>query len=287
MRRLACLLSCLAALAFASANAAAPPRIATLDWTLAETLVALGAPPVALGQLGAYHDWVGEPRMPASVVDIGLRGQPNAELLADMGVDLILISPMFANLEPRLSRIAPVRELSLYEPDDDTWLRMQALTRELAHLAGRIEAGETLIDATREHLRGLRRCTGGHDEALLVVQFMDERHVRVFGENGLFQVVLDQLGLRNAWQGETNRWGFALTGIEALVGHEARIVVVRPYPAGVEARLARSRVWQSLPAVRDGRLLTLDPVWSFGALPSARRFAHLLTQALLAEECDA
>jgi ferric hydroxamate transport system substrate-binding protein len=109
---------------------------------------------------------------------------------------------------------------------------------------------------------------------------MDERHVRVFGENGLFQAVLERLGLENAWQGDTNVWGFSLVGLEALIEREARLVVVEPYPTGVEEKLARSALWQRLPSVRDDSLITLPPVWSFGALPSARRFAELLVAAL-------
>ncbi|MGM0913096.1 MAG: hypothetical protein ACQEXC_05115 [Pseudomonadota bacterium] len=45
-----------------------------------------------------------------------------------------------------------------------------------------------------------------HAHHQLVVQFMDERHVRVFGEGGLYQAVMDRLGLENAWRGETNAW---------------------------------------------------------------------------------
>ena len=37
---------------------------------------------------------------------------------------------------------------------------------------------------------------------LLVVQFIDERHVRVFGRGSLFEAVMQRLGLRNAPGGE-------------------------------------------------------------------------------------
>ena len=79
------------------------PRIVTLDWTIAETLMGMGVAPQAVAQLSAYHDWVAEPALPDTVVDLGLRTQPNLELLADLQPDLILISPMFSNLAPLLS----------------------------------------------------------------------------------------------------------------------------------------------------------------------------------------
>ncbi|MGM0913097.1 MAG: hypothetical protein ACQEXC_05110 [Pseudomonadota bacterium] len=69
-------------------------------------------------------------------------------------------------------------------------------------------------------------------------------------------------------------------GLEQLTGREARLVVVEPYPLGVEAALADSGLWQQQPSVRDDSLITLPPVWSFGALPSAQRFADHLVAAL-------
>jgi iron complex transport system substrate-binding protein len=70
-------------------------RIATVDWTIAETLLALGSPRWRWG-MWPYRAWVGEPQLPAGVIDIGLRAQPNRELLAELKPDLILISPLAA-----------------------------------------------------------------------------------------------------------------------------------------------------------------------------------------------
>ncbi|GGY09496.1 ABC transporter substrate-binding protein [Litchfieldella qijiaojingensis] len=282
LRRLPWLGLTLLSLTLATAHAARSdtPTVATLDWTIAETLVALGVTPHAVAQVDAYHDWVGEPPLPDSVIDLGLRTQPNLELLASLEPDRILISPMFANLTSRLSRIAPVENLALYTPQSDTWEQMGELTRQVARLVERPHAGERLIETTEAHLASLRNSLGDDHPPLLIIQFMDERHVRVFGEHGLYQAVLDRLGLTNAWQGPTNYWGFSLVGIESLVDIDAQLVVVEPYPVGVEPQLTNSGLWQNLPSVRDGTLITLPSVWSFGALPSAKRFATELVAAL-------
>ncbi|MBS9402149.1 ABC transporter substrate-binding protein [Halomonas sp. TRM85114] len=256
------------------------PAVVTLDWTQAETLVALGIDPLGVAQIDAYHDWVGEPRMPESTVDLGLRNQPNLELLASLSPDHILISPMFANLTPRLSRIAPVENLALYTPPGDTWGQIRELTRETGALVDRTDAAERLIETTESRLENLKGRLPDASAPLLLVQFMDARHVRVFGANGLYQAVLDRLGLTNAWTGTTNDWGFSLVGIERLAGIEARLVVVEPYPVGVPAELQEGGLWQHQASVRDATLITLPPVWSFGALPSARRFAEQLVAAL-------
>lgn len=261
-------------------SSGASPQWATLDWTLAETLIALDAPLSGVAQIDAYHAWVGEPRISERVADLGLRTQPNLELLADLSPEAIFISPMFSNLTARLSRIAPVEPLTLYQADSDTWHEMQGLTRKLGKRVNRERQAETLIASTQALIDRLK-ARAPTTAPLLIVQFMDERHVRVFGKNGLYHAVLEQLDMTNAWQAPTNAWGFSLVGIEALAAYpDAQLVVVEPLPIGVEAVLANSGLWQHLPSVREGRVITLPPTWSFGALPSAQRFARTLVSAL-------
>lgn len=283
-RRALTWLAGLVAALVATATAADAPRLATLDWTLAETLVALDAPPAAVAQVEAYHAWVGEPTLPASTLDLGLRSQPNLERLASLAPARILISPMFANLAPRLERIAPVDTLPLYTPGRDTWTQMREMTRSLARLIERPEAASDLIESTEARLDALQERLHGETPPLLVVQFMDARHVRVFGAGGLYQAVLDRLGLENAWPGPTNTWGFSLVGVEALAGLDARLVVVEPHPAGVRERLDEAGLWDHLVEASRGVPLVLPPVWSFGALPSAERFAEQLVSALEADD---
>ena len=117
---------------------------------------------------------------------------------------------------------------------------------------------------------------------LLVVQFIDERHVRVFGRHSLFDAVMTRLGLRNGWQEQTNDWGFSVVSIEQFMTlPTARLVVVDPSPVGVSERLQEPGLWQHLPLVRQAPVLHLPAVWSFGGVLAARRFADLLSDALL------
>lgn len=257
---------------------------ATIDWTIAETLLAIDAPVTSIAQQSDYHQWVGEPRIPDSATDMGLRTQPNLELLAQVRPEQTLISPMFANLTPRLELIAPVTSFALYTPDTNTWQEMQTLTRQLGELTERQPQAEQLIEDTQLLMAALRESQPlppSEIAPLLMVQFMDARHVRVFGENSLYNAVLEQLALPNAWDQPTNAWGFALVGIEALARYPAAtLVIIDPLPAGVEAQLERSGLWQQLPSVKQNNLLRLPPAWSFGALPSAQRFARELMAAL-------
>ncbi|MFM1643622.1 ABC transporter substrate-binding protein [Aeromonas salmonicida] len=257
------------------------PRIATVDWTIAETLLALGVTPLAVGDVSAYRAWVGEPLLPANVVDIGLRAQPNRELLAELKPDHILISPLAAPLAPTLSRIAPVQSIALYDPQTDLWQRLHEATLTIAVLVNKTaEANELLTDLNRD-LEQMKQTLPAELPPLLVVQFIDERHVRVFGRHSLFEAVMQRLGLRNAWQGETNDWGFSVASLEQFLSiPEARLVVVDPIPVGVSERLQEPGLWQHLPLVQQAPVLHLPAVWSFGGVLAARRFATLLSEAL-------
>ncbi|WP_236645343.1 ABC transporter substrate-binding protein [Aidingimonas lacisalsi] len=254
--------------------------IATIDWTLAETLVALDAPPAGVAQIDAYHDWVGKPAMPDEVVDLGLRSQPNLERLSELAPSRILISPMFSRLKPKLSRIAKVETLDFYTGQRPLWDQLVEMTHQLGDIAARETAADTLVENTEDQLERQRNTLSASRDPLLMIQLMDARHARVFGDHSLLQAVTERLGLENGWQEPTNAWGFSLVGIEDLMTIDARLVVIKPLPVGVEERLANSGLWQRLPSVKRGDVIWLDPVWTFGGLPSAQRFANLLVEAL-------
>lgn len=257
------------------------PRIATVDWTVAETLLALGVTPLAVGDVSSYRAWVGEPLLPAEVVDIGLRAQPNRELLAELKPDRILISPLATPLAPTLSRIAPVQSIALYDPQTDLWQRLHEATLTIAALVNKTAEAERLLAGLDRDLAQMRTELPADLPPLLVVQFIDERHVRVFGRHSLFEAVMQRLGLRNAWQGETNAWGFSVASIEQFMAlPAARLVVVDPIPVGVSERLQEPGLWQHLPLVQQAPVLHLPAVWSFGGVLAARRFASLLNEAL-------
>lgn len=280
----ALLLCCCLALTPALLAAPAPgERLAVLDWGLAETLLGIGVAPLAVADLDNYQRWVAEPVMPASVHDMGLRTEPNLELLAQLDPALILITPQFEGLRHQLERIAPVRSLSIYRPDSNPYDNALQVTRELGELTAHQAEAEALIAeveaqqiALREQLR-LRP-----QPPLLLVSFIDDRHVRVSGSSSLFTAVLSRLGLHNAWGGVDNYWGFAQVGIEQLASEpDALLINFLPMPLDAERALQRSVLWQALPFVQAGRVHQFAPTWQYGGLPSAQRFTRLLSEALL------
>ena len=257
-------------------------RVAVLDWAIAETLFALEEPPIALVAASDWNRFVVEPRLPAGTADIGVQQEVNFELLAALHPDLILTSPFSQDQEPALARIAPVRRFIVFEPTSTPLERPRTLTRELAAVVGAERQAEALIAYTDAQLAACRaRLARLRTPPVLLVGFLDARHVRAYGGVGLYQNVLDTLGLQNAWTKPTNAWGFATTGIEGLAtDKDVRLVAFQPVPPDALPTLSRSPLWRELPFVKAGHMSILPPVLMFGALPAALRFARLLTSEL-------
>jgi len=111
------------------AMAARPDRIAVIDWALLETLLAIGITPVAAAELVQYRQTVIEPPLPAGVIDLGLRGALNFEVLRLAAPDLILNSGFHAWADPNLARIAPVLSLSIHRPDAAPYAAAEAASK--------------------------------------------------------------------------------------------------------------------------------------------------------------
>jgi len=280
-RQLAASLACTALMPRA-ARAKPLRRFASMDYGLAETLICPGCPPIALVAAQDWGRWVVEPPLPESVVNLGTSREPNLELLQALKPDAILSTPYLAGIHHRLEAIAPVVSLPLYVPEGTPLALAEEAARKLALMIGAPEAGEALrvqeqacFDEARAQLAGRAHMP------VFLVNLMDERHVRIYGAKGLFQDVLDRIGLRNAWTGATNYWGFATVGIEALQHDgEAQLVYLDPVPPGVLTSLARNPIWNALSFVKAGHVCGLPPALMFGCVPSAMRFARLMAERL-------
>nr|WP_281502956.1 ABC transporter substrate-binding protein [Ancylobacter crimeensis] len=259
-----------------------------MDYGLAETMLAFGLPPVALAEADDWETWVVEPALPEAIVNLGAAQEANLELLAALAPDLILSTPWLARSEARLARIAPVETYAIYAPGvTSPYEASVTQTRRLAARLGRAAQGEALVAAAGAQMDAIRarRTARAPEPALqgpvLLVSFLDARHVRVYAPNGLFGEVMARCGVANGWTGETNYWGFAAVGIERLAEmNAARLIALEPVPSDAAEVLDRSPLWNSLPFVKAGHVQRIPAALMFGMLPSAMRFARLLDAAL-------
>lgn len=262
-----------------AAVASVPQRLAVLDWALAELALMLGLRPIAVAEMALYGKRVGEPALPAEAIDVGLRSQPSLELLASLRPDLILTLSGYGPSEATLSRIAPTFALSLYTSERTPLDKACRGLLALGDATDRVDAARNALAGFETRMAALRkRMERLGTRPILVLNFADERHADVYGPGSLFGDALVRLGLTNAWQGTTNAWGFTMIGLDEIAARaEAHVLLISP---GAPADLETSALWQSIPAVRADRVSVLPPVWQFGALVSAERFAIQVVQAL-------
>lgn len=258
------------------------PRLAAIDWAMLETATALGHMPVAAAELIRFRADVGVPAIPDTVTDLGLRGAPNFELLQLVRPTLILSSPYYTRYQARMEAIAPVLSLPFYLPGEAPLPKAMDALDALAWRMGDPAAGTRTRAQSDAHLDRLAARVARHaDRPLALVDIGDARHLRAFGFDSLFGSTLTRIGLRNAWSEATAFSFLAPVPLERLADMpDARLVIAGPIPPQARGALARSRLWQALPQVAQGRVHQLPRMNAFGGVPAALRFGDLLADAL-------
>lgn len=256
-------------------------RIAVLDWAMLETLLALEVVPVAATELVQFRKIAIEPSVPPHVADLGLRGSPNLEMLRFANPDLIVSSGWYTWVHDNLKRIAPVVSHSVHEPGHPPYAAAERATLALGGHLGRKPQAEAYVHATFREIALAGQGRADRTRPVFLINLGDARHVRVFGPDSMFGDVLQRLGFVNAWPKPTSYAAAAPMPLEALAAvPEATIAIVSPVPPDARGTLDSSPLWKAFPAVHEGRVVTLPPVNPFGALPAARRFARILSDAM-------
>ncbi|SFR60096.1 iron complex transport system substrate-binding protein [Marinobacter daqiaonensis] len=263
-----------------------PQRVVALNWWLAEHLLALGVVPVGVTEREGYRQWVAEPPLPDSVRSVGRRQSPNLEAIRALKPDLILVSGHLMAAVPALKTIAPTVVQTTYEADSNPWIRARAHLITLGRILEREDRARQVIQQAEDELRLTRQQlaeAGLAGQTAFLVRFLDDKRLRIHGENSMLHQALVQAGLANAWQQPTNLWGFTPGTVADLGGHpDAWLIYVRPWPESDRERLQASPLWPYLPMARHGRIVGVGPVWTFGGVLSVPRMAQMLADQLLA-----
>ena len=256
-------------------------RIVALEWLPVELMLALGVTPYGVADIPNYRMWVNEPALPDSVIDVGLRTEPNLELLTQMKPSMLVWSAGYGPSPEILARIAPGRSFAFSDGKQPLAQARRSLL-EMAEMLDKQAVAQRHLaefDAFIDGLKPRFKQRGGRP--LLMVSLLDPRHMLVFGPNCLFQEVLDRLGVKNAWQGETNFWGSTAVGIDRLAAYKDVDVLCFDHGNAAQmSQLAATPLWQAMPFVRANRLQIVPAVWFYGATLSAMNFARILDNSL-------
>lgn len=259
-------------------------RIISLEWRPTELLMALGVSPMGAAEIYNYGLWVGEPALPPETVDVGLRTEPNIELMIQMKPSLLLYSSGYGPSVTTLDKIAPSMGFAF---SDDRGKPLTVSRESLMQLARKLDrvpqAQQHLAEYDAFVIQSKTRLANRPQRPLLLMSVLDPRHTLVFGKGSLFLEVMDNLGIENAWQGETNFWGSAVIGIERLASMKDVDVICFDHGEDLMMEQVTSTpLWQSMPFVRQNRFHRVPQVWFYGGTLSAMRFCRLLDSALVA-----
>lgn len=258
-----------------------PHRIVALEWLPTELLLALGVMPYGVADIPNYNLWVNEPGLPASVIDVGLRTEPNLELLTEMKPSYMVWSAGYGPSPEKLARIAPGRGFSFSDGKHPLAMARQSLL-EMSQLLGLEPQAQSHLAHFDQFVEQHKpRFTARGSRPLLMVTLLDARHVLAFGPNCLFQPILDDYGIVNAWQGKTNFWGSQVVGIDRLGEFKDADVICFDHGNDAEMqKLVATPLWQAMPFVRAGRFQRVPAVWFYGATLSTMNFVRVLDNAL-------
>ncbi|WP_176475844.1 ABC transporter substrate-binding protein [Halomonas salipaludis] len=262
------------------ASAEKSPDVLAYSWSIVETLVALDLPPRGMTMKKSYETWGSIETLPEEVMEVGF--PPNLELVSEISPSFIMIGSDGPALDGRLPEHYATYRTTLYNEDVDRWYEISEFSIDIAKMVGRLELGNEYVGFVENRIDKMKRRVADWEKPLLIIRALDDTHVRVYGKNSLPQAVADRLGLTNAWDGPTNGWGFSIVTAAELVGIEAQLIIVEgPRLSGeMQEKLAGHGIWQHVPSVKEGTVITIPPFWIFGALPSALRFAEALVEAL-------
>lgn len=267
--------------------------IIAIDWPIAETLAEFNYYPIGVGDKIHYNNWVEYPFLPDSVLDVGTRGTPNTELIRQLQPDILIISSWYSDLFPKfVAKYSPntkLKEIDFFTDRGISWDQTVYATKILAATINQFELANHLIIKTEQLLENYKEKLKQQkfERPIAVVMFIDDRHLRIYGQNSLYDEVFKKLGIVNAWQKKnTNNWGYSTITMAQLaeLPKDTMLFIIKPYPVFINTKLENNSIWAYLPFSQKENYRILPAVWSFGALPTMQRFAHITFEALTSEQ---
>jgi len=283
-----------------ASNNQSTPKVMTPDWGIAATLVAMGYPPVAMGDKPFYKEWVGKPLIPTTTYDVGTRYQPNPEMFSQLDIDLVIDRAFYEHLRPMYGEL-PIHSIELNSTNRvATWDDFIEPTLELGRSINQPKAAQDYLDNSKNQIAQAGQTFHSrypHIKKLAVVQFADTNNLRMFSYNSLFQPALDVMGLELVAFADGNEWGFSpiMLGDLAKLDDDTCLVVVEPIGDLLKLELESSLVWQRLnysfdedsKSASKGRCLALLPAtWNNSGVASMNVLADRLMNATFVGNTD-
>jgi len=272
-------------------------RVVALEWTYVEDLLAVGVQPAGAADIAGYQKWVNiEPSLSPDVTDVGTRQEPSLEAITALEPDLIIgVKFRHEPIYDDLSDIAPTLLFSPYPPQDgpNQFQEMRQTFLTISEAVGKEDKGQDVLaemEATFKQARSQLAESGYQDSDFALAQAFTSQEtptIRIFSQNAMASIVLEQIGLSNAWDVAYETYGFSTVDVEALAEvQDAHFLYVVQEDDNVFAdQLAANPVWQNLDFVQNDRTHALGgDTWLFGGPLSYELVAEQIVDLLTNEQ---
>lgn len=257
-------------------------NIVSPDWGNAATLTAMGYPPIATGDIRVWDRWVGTPKLPASTIDLGIRYQPNAELIAQLPVDMVVDNFFYEHARSLYGDVPAESVMFAAKGDTATWADYTQPTRQLGKLIDEPKLAEDYIAKSRKDINlASARLQQRYPniKKFAVVQFADANNMRMYVANSLFQPALTQMQKELVVLGKGNSFGFVpiRMGDLAQLDDDVCLLIIDPLSPITRAEIKDSLVWERLSYGNNRCVGEMPPVWIYGGMSSLVDLANNLS----------
>jgi ABC-type Fe3+-citrate transport system substrate-binding protein len=238
----------------------APQRIVALEYSFVDALLALGVKPVGMAKDDIPPYLADEV---ADVPSVGSRYELNLEAILALEPDLIL-ADLSRNQEiyGQLSKIAPTAVFDSYYGEYDETLEQ---FQKIAALVGQPALAKEQLAAHTQLFEKAKNATS-KDAGPLVAAVVTDTGFWVQSTDTFMGSLMERLGRDNPVSPQAGEgiYQLSLEGLAAI--NPASILVVRtPGEPNVLSEWEKGSVWDSLTAVKDDRVYTVDRgLWSLG-----------------------
>ena len=261
-------------------------NIVSPDWGNAATLTAMGHAPIATGDVRVWDRWVGKPTLPSSTIDLGIRYQPNAELIAQLPVDMVIDNFFYEHARNLYGDVPAESVMFAAKGDTATWADYTEPTRKLGELIDNPKLAEDYIAKSQQDINlASERFQQRYPKVkkFAVVQFADANNMRMYVANSLFKPAFDKMDKELVVLGKGNQFGFVpiRMGDLAQLDEDVCLLIIDPLSPITRAEIEDSLVWQRL-GYGDTRCVgELPPVWIYGGMSSLVSLADNLSTVVL------
>lgn len=266
-----------------------PQRVVVTDWALLEQMLALGVEPVGAPELDLYRHYVRLPELPKGIQDIGLRRSPNLKAIKALKPDVIVIGTDQKALARPFSRIGRVMYYKSFSDKYRTNGKKASVRfTQLAELFKKQALAKSTIQAIDAEISLIKKELiehfNGELPRLTLIRFSSEKKCLVYGENSIASHVLKRLGIEPGLASTRSKWGEKELTIAKLREIEQGVVLyIQPVD---NPEIFESTIWQQLPMVMQSRVISMEPVWSYGGVMSILYHARAIRDALISVDVE-